>query len=152
MFRQPTAATFECPGNGPRARRPHSLSLDRPIVLLLARGDVVRHLRACESPLYFGRETDPITGIDRDLLDAVRSAAHPVDLVRRLGEWADAVQCSAGPGQVATCWHPAVTPDVLRQASRYPVHVVKLDTAGDAHAALQTLCPPAAAPREALPA
>ena len=153
MFHQQTADAFECPEGSPRARRRHPSSLlDRPIVLLVAPDDVVRQLRTSESPLYFGRVADPATGVDRELQDAVRQAAHPVDLVRRLGQWADAVQCWAPPGKVATCWHPAVTPDVLRQASRYPVHVVRLDTPGDVEALIQTLCPGAALRREALPA
>ena len=114
---------------------------DRPLVLLVTTEDVVRELRsAAGSPYYFGGSgADPATGIERQLREAVRLAAHPVDLVRRLGEWTDRVQAMAPAGLIATCWHPAVTSDVLRQASRYPVRVVQADTADEALAAATPL-------------
>jgi hypothetical protein len=126
---------------GPGTRRVGRSSLpgppaDKPLVLLLCTEDVARELRAEAAPApfyYFGSSgADPLTGIDRDLRQAVRLAAHPVDLLRRLGEWADRAQATCPAGRVAACWHPAVTAEVLRQASRYPVHVVCARTAGEA--------------------
>ena len=161
MFRQLIAAPnalldYEVPPKPPR-RRVVSPSLDKPVLLLLAGYEVVSRLRAEGCPLYFGSDVDPATGIDRPLLDAVRMAAHPTDLLRRLGKWTDAVQRAAPPGAVATCWHPAVTAEVLRQASRYPVHVLRLETAGDAQNVIRAFCAtqqqfPTAAADEALPA
>src|SRR5687768_6581018 len=82
---------------GAKARPRRSTSSpahDRPVVLLAAPEAVVRELQAAGGhPFYFGDGgPDPSTAVDRQLRDAVRLAAHPVDLVRRLGEWADHVQ------------------------------------------------------------
>ena len=110
-------------------------SLDLPIVILVTPYEVVRELRTSGSPYFFGTNVDPATGIDGCLLEAVRGAAHPVDLLRRLGRWADDVQKAVPPGMLATCWHPAVTADVLRQASRYPVRAVHARTTEEAAAA-----------------
>lgn len=114
-------------------------------------------LRAEGCPLHFGSDLDPATGIDRPLLDAVRLAAHPMDLLRRLGAWMDAAQRAAPPGTVVTCWHPAVTPDVLRQASRYPIHVLRLEISDEAPAIIRAICAsqlqfPTASVDHALPA
>ena len=144
MFRQLIAAPdtlleYDVPPKSLR-RRVVSRSLDKPVLLLLAGYEVVSRLRAEGCSLYFGSDLDPATGIDRPLLEAVRLAAHPTDLMRRLGSWIDAAQRAAPPGTVAACWHPAVTADVLRQASRYPVHVLRIESPEDAQALVQAFC------------
>jgi hypothetical protein len=149
MFRQLIAAPdtlleYAVPPKPPR-RRVVSPSLDKPVLLLLAGYEVVSRLRAEGCPLYFGSDLDPATGLD------------PTDLMRRLGQWTDAAQRAAPPGAVATCWHPAVTADVLRQASRYPVHVLRIESPEDAQAIVRAFCaehqfPAASTDDTALPA
>lgn len=108
-------------------------SPDQPLVLLVASQKVVGELLARpDCPFYFGASTDPASGIGQELRDAVRRAKHPVDLLRQLGHWADDVQRAVPRGQVATCWHPAVSAAVLRQATRYPVHVIEANSADEA--------------------
>lgn len=145
MFRQQIAAAdtnvfdYDTPPR-PLRRRLMSPSLDKPVLLLLAGYEAFSQLWAESGPLYFGSDPDPSTGIDLPLLEAVQLAAHPTDLLRRLGMWTDAAQRAAPSGTIATCWHPAVTADVLRQASRYPVHVLRLETADDAQAIIRAFC------------
>lgn len=120
--------------HGQRHRSNQMMHADRPLILLEASDDVMRELRSArDCPFYFGPGgADPVLGIDSDLRDAVRLATHPVDLLRRLGQWVDRAQATVPPAQIATCWHPAITPELLRQASRYPVRVVEAFTAEEA--------------------
>ena len=122
---------------GQRRPRRATPTLERPLVLLVTTKDVVGELRSTAGTLfrYGDGPVDAETGIDVPLQDAIRLAAHPVDLVRRLGDWADRAQAAVPPGRIVACWHPAVSAEVLRQASRYPVHVINATKADDALAA-----------------
>ena len=106
---------------------------ERPIILLKAPPQVVKQLRDRAS-WHFGYDRDSKSDIDKGLIKAMKLPATQLKIME-LRQWAKVLQwevASMRDEAVTVAWHPALTADLLRQATTDPVYAIEAETYDEA--------------------
>lgn len=106
---------------------------DMPVLNLHVPKDVVGVLR--QHGLHTGHRRDPETDFDSGLVELFKeTAGNDTMRVQRLSDWLNAVQWEAAsdPYLICTIWHPDAAPDLVKKASRWPVHEITASTVHEA--------------------
>jgi len=109
---------------------------EMPVIWLSAPGDIVRQLR--QHGWHTGYRRDPSSDIDVGLHSLMRKETKPDAIIEGLRKWIGELQweCSneidGGQRLICTVWHPQITADMVRQATRGPVWAIEATTVEDA--------------------
>jgi hypothetical protein len=108
-------------------------SPDLPVLNLHAPQNVVAALR--QYGIHTGYNRDPVSDVDRGLLEVFKdSAGNGPTKVEKLAAWINEIQweVASDPYLICTIWHQSASPEIIKEASRWPVHEVYADNLSEA--------------------